>query len=555
MKMKIKSKLAFRCVYIALSAIIIFSLLIFYLPTTAKAVNLSLGGVRSGVYQGSTESWVAQFDFNPGTHPSIQGAGGDYDFLPSWSDFRIVVYDSSGAQVAFANFGWYGEILSASSHFLLTQNMQDGKYYFIPNPPASTEVGYGYGFYEYFYSGIGYGWGFQPGDIPYPGYGFFAHDWPTIEGYGPMYDYQSVDGLGLFEFPGPRYQINFWTGSLHAGEYKVRLIVNTPDTGDEEKCFLSDYYNFTLAVKPESGSWSPGAGAPPPGNVEDLGDNVTIKHKKVGIDIGAGTTCTTADGKPLKNITIDEVSDPPAPPEGSNFIGLNYDLGPAGAQFDPAIGITFLPDEIPPGAVTIAYYDPDTGWVELATENIVFNPDGTITAYVTHFTYFSVLLRQAPASFTASGLSITPAEVDIAESVTISAKVTNTGDLAGKYDLILKINGVEVSHEMISLDGDSSQTVTFVTIQGKAGTYTVSLNGLSGKFTVRPVTEQVIIKAPPIPPLKVEYPKPTPPAPAPTPTPPPGYGPTSWWVILIIAVAAVVVIGGSLWLLVFRRGA
>ena len=565
----IKSKLAYRSIYIAISAIIIFSLLIFYLPLTAKAVNLSLNGVSSSTTKGSIEMWMAQFDFYPDTHPGIADTGGDYDFLPYWSEFRIIIYDSNGAQVAFARFNWDGRILSGSPHFLMASNEYDGHYYFLPNPAASTDVGYGYGYGGNFWSGVGYGYGFQPGDLDPPGYGVFDHTWGSGEyldgeywkGYGPMN--QSGSDL-LFEPPGPRYQINFNNTGLPLGDYTARLEVHAPDISDPYKHFLSDSYNFQIELPPAIHPVLPAGGPPPPGNVEDVvnskgvfTDNASVRSLGIEINIPEGTE-GLVDGEPITDVTIDPVS-PPAPPEGSTFIGMDFDLGPSGAEWDPAIAITFSPDDIPPGATTVAYFDTDTGeWVELATEDIVFNPDGSITAYVTHFTYFSVLVRQNPASFSASGLSITPSEVDIAEPVTISAKVTNTGDLAGELDVILKINGVEVSYETVSLNSGSSQTLTFTTVQGKAGKYAVSLNGATGSFTVRPVsTEATIITAPPIPPLTVEYPSQPAPAP-PTPTPTgalPPTGAVSWWVILVIAVASVVVVGGSLWLLVFRRGA
>lgn len=580
----IKSKLAYRSAYIALSAIIIFSLLIFYLPTTAKAVDLSLNGVSARAQMGTIQNWNAQLDFYPGDHPGIQDNGGNYDFLPYWSTSQIVVYDSNGAQVAFAQFNWDGLILDGSPHFLVAANQYDGQYYFLPNPAASTDVGYGYGFGSSWSpypggTGIGYGYGFQVGNTP-SGYGFFDHDWEVSAGYGPVY---SGTGIGLdpdpllkFEPPGPRYQINFLTGSLPLGDYTARLIVNTPDGGYPEKCFLSDLYDFEVVNDPPYNT-GPATYSPPKPNLGGGFDddcvateNITIQSDDGDITITIPEGCLSCyDGVPLEDISIDKVTDPPAPPPDSNFIGLNYDFGPDGATFEPPIEIIieFDPALIPAGSdlddLSLAYYDegPPGEWVELGAEDIVIVIDpvtgmGTITAKISHFTYFSTLVHRAPASFAASNLSIAPSEVDIAESVTISAKITNTGDLAGEYDIVLKINGEQASQERLSLEGGSSKTVTYTSVQGKPGTYSVSLNGLSGKFTVRPVsTEPIIITAPPIPPLTVEYPKPTPPAPVPTPTPPAGFGPVSWWVILIIVAASVVFVFGSLWLLVFRRRA
>jgi PGF-pre-PGF domain-containing protein len=104
------------------------------------------------------------------------------------------------------------------------------------------------------------------------------------------------------------------------------------------------------------------------------------------------------------------------------------------------------------------------------------------------FDSFSVTeVIEAPAAFTASNLTITPAEVDIGEEVTISVLVTNTGDLSGSYEVILKIDGVAVATKAVTLAGGASETITFTTAQDIAGTYSVTVDGLSGTFGVKAV--------------------------------------------------------------------
>ena len=138
---------------------------------------------------------------------------------------------------------------------------------------------------------------------------------------------------------------------------------------------------------------------------------------------------------------------------------------------------------------------------------------------------FMVKTPPTPAAFTTSALSISPTEVEIGESVTIGVLVTNTGELAGSYKVTLKIDNVAVATEDIDLAGGASQTVTFITAEDVAGTYTVSVNGLSGTFTVKT-------------------------APTPTPTPPP----INWGLIGGI-IASVIVIGVVILLVIRRRTA
>ena len=94
-----------------------------------------------------------------------------------------------------------------------------------------------------------------------------------------------------------------------------------------------------------------------------------------------------------------------------------------------------------------------------------------------------------PAAFITSNLSISPAEVNIGESATISVLVSNTGDLAGSYVVTLKVNGTEAATEAVTLDGGASQTVTFALDRDIAGTYTIGIEDLSSTLTVRAAEE------------------------------------------------------------------
>jgi len=91
----------------------------------------------------------------------------------------------------------------------------------------------------------------------------------------------------------------------------------------------------------------------------------------------------------------------------------------------------------------------------------------------------------ASAVFTLSSLSISPAEVNIGEMVTISVSVANTGDLAGSYEVIFRIDDVVIATKDVTLDGGASQKVTFTTTKNVAGTYAISVNGLTGSFVVK----------------------------------------------------------------------
>ncbi len=120
-----------------------------------------------------------------------------------------------------------------------------------------------------------------------------------------------------------------------------------------------------------------------------------------------------------------------------------------------------------------------------------------------------------PAAFEVSQLSILPAEVKAGEEITISALVTNIGEVEGTYEATLKIDDVLVATKEVTLAGGESTTVTFSVTRDVAAIYQVEVDGQLGQFTVTPV-------------------------------PPP---PFPWWWIVV----GVVVIGLLVYFLIIRR--
>ncbi len=208
--------------------------------------------------------------------------------------------------------------------------------------------------------------------------------------------------------------------------------------------------------------------------------------------IPEGTVGLTAEGEPLEEVIVQRMEEPPPPPPTAARVGLAYSFGPEGATFDPPVTITisYDPASLPPGfdetKLTLAVWDEATGeWVDVPTTVDTVNK--TLSTRVSHFSIYAALAPQTPASFTISQLTITPAEVEAGEEVTVSVNVTNEGDLAGTYLLELKIDGVVVAAKEISLGGGQSVTVPFTVTRDVGGTYAVSINGLTGTFKVKEV--------------------------------------------------------------------
>ncbi len=62
--------------------------------------------------------------------------------------------------------------------------------------------------------------------------------------------------------------------------------------------------------------------------------------------------------------------------------------------------------------------------------------------------------------------------------------VVNTGDQAGNYNLLLKINGQVEQTRMVSVGPHASQPVKFTISKSQPGTYTVDIGSQRQAFTV-----------------------------------------------------------------------
>jgi len=273
----------------------------------------------------------------------------------------------------------------------------------------------------------------------------------------------------------------------------------------------------------------------------------TSEDGNLTITIDEGTIALDEDGNPLSTLEIVIDENPPDPPEGAYIIGLAYNFEPDGATFNPAITMVFTydPDDIPEGVaekdLVIAFYDEYAGkWVELICT--VDTANNTITAYVDHFTTFAVLGAVKPAAFSSSMLNISPLEVNVGGTVTISLLVSNTGGKSGSHTVSLKINGVKEADKSVTIDAGDSETVTFSVTKEEAGSYSVEVDGLKGSFTVAPA------------PAPVPPPAPAPaPAPAPPPAPAPAPSPPINWPVIGGIIGGVVVVGLLIFFLARRR--
>lgn len=93
--------------------------------------------------------------------------------------------------------------------------------------------------------------------------------------------------------------------------------------------------------------------------------------------------------------------------------------------------------------------------------------------------------KPSPPDFRLSNLAINPDEVDVCETVVITATLTNAGGSHGGYIAELKIDGITNQVQKPTLSAGANCVLCFKVSKGLPGTYKVALGDLSGQFTVK----------------------------------------------------------------------
>jgi dienelactone hydrolase len=86
--------------------------------------------------------------------------------------------------------------------------------------------------------------------------------------------------------------------------------------------------------------------------------------------------------------------------------------------------------------------------------------------------------------FELSSLTINPSDVNVGEDVSVSIEVANTGEMAGSYTVILKINEEVEDEKTVTVAPNESTTISFDAPTSEKGTYSVDIEGLTGSYEV-----------------------------------------------------------------------
>ena len=251
---------------------------------------------------------------------------------------------------------------------------------------------------------------------------------------------------------------------------------------------------------------------PPPGSVTIsaslMGHSRSFEISSSGV-LDTAVTLSSPDGSvqlvlnanttvniPGESLTVTEASSPPAAPQNARLIAA-YELAPSNSTFEPAITLTIkydpasLPPQVDESSLFIAFW---TGSVWNSLPSTVDTSNNTVSAAVSHFTVFALLGNVSqgeppPAAvFTVSDLKVSPALVKPGQTVTITATVSNNGDIKGSYQVVLNINGANEAEKELVLEPNQAKEVKFVVSKQAVGDYTVVIGDQRSSFRVSEAT-------------------------------------------------------------------
>lgn len=329
--------------------------------------------------------------------------------------------------------------------------------------------------------------------------------------------------------------INFTASTTYYCRVKCTAII-----GETETIASSAELSFTTsAATGGGGGGGGGGGAPTPGvtsifyQITEGGvmtEDVTTYSgdRFCSVYLPKETLCVSMYGTALWEIRIIKMDpEPELPPEFSG-LGLFYNMGVDGSQFKPAVTISFnyknsvIPEGKDENDIVVAWRDADGKWNPV--ESTVDTETKIVSAQISHFTPYALLIPNAPppviptteptvpsttypiiipttsptvnptnipvlptkkpATFSISNLKISPEQAVPGEKVTLSIQVQNSGDIAGNYEVVLKIDDAVAGRKILNLAARTKDEVSFKVNQENIGEYSIDINGIAGKFTV-----------------------------------------------------------------------
>lgn len=257
----------------------------------------------------------------------------------------------------------------------------------------------------------------------------------------------------------------------------------------------------SIPVEPTTTKPDPGEPSIPPGATDitsftDMAGNISAPFFVSSADgfasvsVEPGTIISGQNGKVPAWLMLSRITTSDQMAEDALVTGNAYEVLPNGSGFYPRanISLSYYDAQIPAGMdenlLLVARWDDRIEeWV--AFENPIVDTEKN-TASVSFYEsgIYTILAPVSPPVFDIRDIQIFPTNVAPGDEVNLRCRVTNTGTVAGYYELVFKLNGSTQEVKRISLAGGESREITFSVIRNSPGTYNVEINGLTGSYQI-----------------------------------------------------------------------
>lgn len=122
------------------------------------------------------------------------------------------------------------------------------------------------------------------------------------------------------------------------------------------------------------------------------------------------------------------------------------------------------------------------GETEIVTFTIVEDEAGTYNVEVNGLSGTFQVIKAA--EFTASNLVISPPIVEVGQMATVTADVTNAGEVEGSYSVALMINGNKVETKELTVAPGATLPASFSFTEDATGSHSIEVAGLAGFLIV-----------------------------------------------------------------------
>jgi CARDB len=92
------------------------------------------------------------------------------------------------------------------------------------------------------------------------------------------------------------------------------------------------------------------------------------------------------------------------------------------------------------------------------------------------------VLVPAEANFIVNNLKVEPTEAVVGQSVNIYTDITNVGNISGRYDAVLQINGEDIDTQSVNLSEGETENIQFIYIPKTKGFFNVTIGSETVAF-------------------------------------------------------------------------